>query len=505
MDDNQRLQRLVEQAREFSPRGFAAFYWIVTSGTKFPSAALPKHARHWIDTLFEAKEDDKGLVCFAFRGSTKTTTFDTFVAWFTGHKPTGSSLMIRGEEKQAKLSAAYAAGLIADNSAWKAVFPHIVPDTNRAWSVESGYEVMDTRYSYDEWRRMNAGRHDPSILSAPYNSKGLQGKHPSNILLVDDILTPQNTTSEREHERVVNIVTSVLDYAVVDSTWRIFIGTPWFDHDVYHRMAESSEYVLVRTPALDEQGEAVWPQIWAKEKVEAKRAGDLTGGAEFARMMLLDVSPKDARRFRFQQIDAGLINPAWPMYGGVDYASVPMFGEISRHRSHYALAYVAQVPAGGAVIHDGVLTQWTRDEGVMAVLRAQDIFEDWRHTGVEADGKGEEFIADLMMHPNLKFQPVKTKNVRKEDRLEKYLGPLFNTGRLRLSNASTPFLDTVRRFLNQYPNVVKSDSGWDALDSIYCAVLQIPNMVPAEEFTQSAWMFEKKKRKLSPYAMIGKG
>ena len=140
-------EKLVERAQLHKDpvRRFSAFYRIVHDGP------VPPHAYVWLTKVFKAKEEDLGVVIKAFRGSTKSTTFNTFAAWITGERPAGCSLIIRGTDAAAKESSEQIADLISNNPGFKVVFPRVVPDTEKGWS-QHGYEVKLDNVDYPEWR-----------------------------------------------------------------------------------------------------------------------------------------------------------------------------------------------------------------------------------------------------------------------------------------------------------------------------------------------------------------
>ena len=63
---------MLAAARTDTPDGFVAFY------TMLHNRALPRHAEAWIDSIYAARDKGRGVVIEAFRGSTKSTTINTF-------------------------------------------------------------------------------------------------------------------------------------------------------------------------------------------------------------------------------------------------------------------------------------------------------------------------------------------------------------------------------------------------------------------------------------------
>ena len=87
---------------------------------------------------------------------------------------------------------------------------------------------------------------------------------------------------------------------------------------------------------------------------------------------------------------------------------------------------------------------------------------------------GEQFIPVLRRNPGIRIDARKTKGMRKADRLVLGLGPWLANGRVMISDADTPFLNALRRFLSLYPAVTRNDPGWDAADAVYWALHAFP-------------------------------
>ena len=141
------------------------------------------------------------------------------------------------------------------------------------------------------------------------------------------------------------------------------MGRPWKENDVLAKERASGEFLCARTPVYDGEGKPTWPEGFPEEKIQTEKRLDLTGGISFARMFLLDLTTAHNRVFIHHPYPSHLINTVWPIVGGVDYASV--FDPTKRGQagqSHFALAYTAKLPGGGAVVFDGVLEQCSQGE-----------------------------------------------------------------------------------------------------------------------------------------------
>ena len=482
-------EKLVERARSHqSPlKRFSAFYRVIHD------TPPPGHAMVWLVKMFKAQEIDLGVVIKAFRGSTKSTTFNTFAAWITGDRPAGCSLIIRGTDAAAKESSEQIADLVAHNPGFKVVFPDVVPDTEKGWG-QMGYEVKLDNVDYQEWRRRNSDRRDPSVVALPYKSATVLGMHPSSFLGVDDLHNDDNTTSDREFQRVIRILTgTIFPTRRPHNPLTVFVGTPWLTDDVLERVIQTGGYIEDVTPVYTPGGDVqfdweeglaklTWPEYMGRDQIIKEYNQDITPNkSEFARMMLCDLSRSEGSIFRWQDYPYKEINTAWRASGGCDYASIPDPTKRDPNRSHYALAYMLKNPVTNTlVVYDGILEQCTQEIGEKHLVTAQSIFINWGFTVVEGDGKGEEFIAVLRRNPGIRIDARKTGGKRKADRLVLGLGPWLANGRVMISDGDTPFLNALRRFLSLYPNVTRNDPGWDAADSVYWALHAFPECLTME-------------------------
>lgn len=477
------------------PDAFSKFYYLVHG------VDLPEHAREWVEAVYEARGKDKGIVIEAFRGSTKTTTITiTFTAYRIGKTPERANLLIQVGDDIAADNSQQIADIIANNPAWKMVFPHIEPDRERGWGA-GGYEVKRTDMSYEEWRKMNASRKDPTLVGVGYKSREIIGKHPDGMLVVDDIHDENNTSSERELERVRKILTGTIFPTITPDTWSIFIGTPWVESDVLNYVASTGEFEHIKTPVYveneDREIEYTWAEKFGEKAVDA--AKKLAGSIQFARMFLLDLSAAHNKIFKYQTYPHSEIRFNWPMGGGVDYAGV-IDPKKSTDTDYFAMAYVAKLPGGGAVVVDGVLNKGTQAQGESYVKRAQEMFPIWLSSVVEGDGKGEEFIQVLQRNPGLRIIPMKTRGRGKEERLVRQMGPWLENGMVRISDAETPFLLELRRELDAYPNHAHDD----AMDALYWALRGMPDVLQMPRDEEELPRAYHKEKVANPFVAFGR-
>lgn len=496
---------LAEIAKSFTPEGYKQFYHLVFGNV------IPDHTYRWVEELYKAVQDNKyGVVIEAFRGSTKTTTLTIgFTAFFIGHHPDTSNLLIQVGDDIAQDNAKAIADIIENNPGWLLVFPHVRPDRDKGWGA-GGYEVKRIDIPYDEWRRICAKRKDPTLVGVGYKSREIIGKHPTGLLLLDDIHDENNTSSDRELENTRKILTGTVFPTRTKDTWAtIGVGTPWVENDALQLMKSTGNYENSRTPVMTPDEESndwfelqrvryTWKSRYSEDDCGAIKRD--SGQVEFARMYLLDLTAAANRVFRYQTYPSSEIRPGWFMVGGTDYAGS---GDAVKNKSgkgdYFAIAYVAKLPGGGAVVTDGVLDRCTQAQAEQYMNRAQEIFLNWIGNVVEGDGKGEEFIQVIKRNPKLKIIPMKTGGKGKNERLVVQMSPWLESGMVRVSDADTPFLLELRRELNNFP-LVDND---DALDALYWALRGMPDVLVMPDASEGLPGLKRKRKTANPFLSFG--
>jgi hypothetical protein len=489
-------------AREDSPEGYKNFYRVVF-GTE-----VPPHAVKWIDSIYKAREDGKGFAIMAFRGSTKTTTVTIgFAAFQIGLYPERANMLIQVSDDKAQKATKAIADIITNNPGWKKIFPHVVPDEPRGWSA-NGYEVKRDDIDYSTWRGSQSKRKDPTVQGCGYTSGNIIGSHPDGLLIVDDILDEGNTRSQREMEGVRQIIKSTILPCATKETFIMLVFTPWREDDPVMEQVKSGTYLLEKTPVLEyaEDGKhdfrgkkvnLIWNKAYDIKTLEDIRAR--SADIEFARMYLVDLSKAGDRLFRYQSFPAKEVKYEWVMAGGVDYASVRTHADTSR--DFFAMCYMAKLPVGGAVVTGGVLERCTQGEAESYLNKAQEMFQTWRESLVEKDGKGEDFALGVgLRNPKLRLRLIGTGGKSKDQRY-RLMSPFLESGMVRISDADTVFLNELRYELDNYAGD-KSLPHDDALDALYWAIRAMPdamNMPLEKEMT----LYNTSVKKKNPWLAFG--
>jgi len=503
----------------FDLEGFEAFFRLIFPFELAPHLVKPTKA------AFKAFRMGKGFIWECFRGAAKTTTATIgLTAFCIGHEPTLSVLLVQVGDDIAKDNSKQIADIIENSPGWKEAFPHIVPDFKFGWGA-GGYQIMQTHtdrtleepLSRPAWRAMNAQRKDPSLLGVGYKSHAIIGKRPTGLLLLDDIHDENNTRSDRELETVKKLYTGTILPTLAPECKTGIVGTPWNKRDIIATESATGNYLHIKVPVIEKKGEIryscpicntenfqptlpetekewnaspdgfcveghpvviedtnvyAWPERYNRTELAARKRS--SGKIEYARMYLLDLSAAANTIFSYFPFPYEKLDPTWRMVGGVDYAGTASESQnLSGKNDYFAMAYVAVNENNVAVVYDGVRERVTQGRGEKIVSRAQGLFPGWQHSVIEGDGKGEDFIQFVMRNPGMRIVPMKTGGKSKSERLEKQMGPWLESGRVRISNAETPFLNALRAELDDYPN----NDYDDCMDAVYWALRGIPDVL----------------------------
>lgn len=425
--------------------------------------------------IFDAHAVGKGAVIEAFRGSTKTTTVtQTFAVFFIGHHPEACNLLIQVGDDSAEDNTEQMADIIANNPAWRLFFPHVVPDRGKGWGAK-GYEVMRNDLPYEEWRRINSARKDPSFLGVGRTSRAIIGKHPSGLLIIDDIDDENTTSSDREMYKTRNILLGTILPTITSGTWPVIIGTPWIEDDTIGYVKTTGRFEHCFTAGTLEAewpGTPVWPELFGEDKLQDLY--DLFGELEFARMILLNLERAKGiylKRSWLSDYPHEDIDDSWKVVMGMDFASTA--DKLKDRKADYCTISIGRlIPGGGVILVDGFRGHVSQGEAIQKLESLAVTYPTLQLIAVEKEGVGGQFVQQLQLYPHLPIHPASTAdkispNVpsarNKGDRFQKQMAPVFQRGACRLSNRPTKFLNVFRNEWISW-NLGPYD---DTLDSTY--------------------------------------
>jgi len=373
------------------------------------------------------------------------------------------------------------------------VFPHVIPDPKQGWGSK-GYEVKRTDLDYEDWRKLcsKVKGKDPCFIGLGYRSQAVIGKHPTGILLLDDIHDENNTSSARELEKVRKIVLGTILPTATADTLIVVIGTPWTENDMLAYLKSTGYFISVKTPVKTD-GELAWPERFTEKEVSKQRR--IIGDVEFARMYLLDLESTKGvhlKREWLHDYPAHKIDPGWPVMIGVDYASTAD-AHSGSNRDYFAAAVGRVLPgSSGVVVVDGIRAKLSQGEAEMSVKQLAERYPTTQIIGIEAVGKGEEFYNLLLRSSRLPVIPMHTGKKSKGVRFEKGMAPLFQFGRVFISEIDNDFLHAFREEWVKWPGAEHDDT----LDAVYWML-----------YAGAPHLFEpqkKKQRGVNPFSNLNK-
>jgi len=515
MNVEKELEKVRKRIYSDTPDGYCTFYLAVHG------VEPPVHVVEWIEQLYEAREDGKGIICEAFRGSTKTTTFATFLAYRIGLYPQTSHLIIQVSDVSARKTARAVADMIENNAGWKAVFPQIVPDKELGWG-ERGYEVKieESIMPYTSWHMVNSKRQDPTFVGLGRTSNAIIGRHPDGVLMIDDIDDETTTRSPRELEKTHDLLQGTIFPTIVpkkvndkgeveqEPTWVVFVGTPWNYRDTLNYVKSTSEFHEIWTP-VKLNGDLTWPEVFGEEEIRRQR--NLATEPQFARMFMLDLEAAKGNVLKAEWLAPEYpfenICHDWPVYMGVDYASTHDQLRVGQERDYCAIAWGVVTPNRTLILVDGIMQKISQGEAEQLIISTVGMLPYLQQIGIEAISKGEEFWTLLRRAPI--FMPLMPIPSHKGDartkgsRFENVLGKMFQFNQIMISSNRTTFINQFReQWLAWDGKQIEHD---DALDAVYMMAKAAEGYVAVPQLQTAANvspLFGMKKKKVNPWSNL---
>ena len=490
---------------------------------------LPSFAWDWVQEFFEFY--NKGVRRFGFkahRGATKSTVWTIgFSTYVLATQPADSILIVQKSDTAGSKTSSAIAGVIEKNTGWKTMYPHLQPDKTQKWAFE-GYEIVDTKKDYSEWRQevLDNRPKDNSFVAYGWSNGGIVGMHP-HWLFVDDILDEENTRSKRELKAVSDTMKgNVLQTLNRPPDWdnekawnepcAIFSYTPWYADDFYAYVESTGLYHIMETPLAREVEEGTkksfewrnkyWVCAWdVKNPVKLMDSKVIEWGEmDFQRMQMLDLTKAEGinlKREWLHEYPHEKINPTWPVYMGVDYASTSDQVK-TKDRDYFSISIGRVIPSGGFVLIDGYREKITSGD---AELMVKSFALNYRpvEIGFDKSGKGEDAFNRLRAAglPMIECPPKGMGKISKGERFEGQggLGSAFQFSQAWISDLATPFLKAFREEWAQWPTG-KND---DTLDSTYWMLFVAKAFLLVDQSHQENFG-ERIKKQLSSFATLGR-
>jgi len=525
-DETHKLRRATSMALApqlpFSAEGYKNHYAGIFSHS------LPSFAWDWVQEFFEFY--DQGVRRFGFkahRGATKSTVWTIgFNSYVLARFPTDGTLTVQKSDTAGSKTSTAIANIIKSNVGWRTMYPHLVPDDKQKWAFE-GYEIMDTRMPYEEWRQrvLDARPKDNSFVAYGWSNGGIVGMHP-RWLFVDDILDEENARSKREKKAVADTMQgNVLQTLNRPPEWdntqgykeptAIFSYTPWYEDDFYAHIEGTGIYHIMETPLASpaEQTDKdvfewhgkYWVCAWPVKEPAKLMDEKLQeyGEMDFWRMQMLDLKRAEGinlKREWLHEFPYEKINSSWPVYIGVDYASSADV-TVKNGRDNFALAVGRVIPMGGVVLIDGFAGLLTSGNAESKVAAYASMYNPVS-IGFDKTGKGEDAFHRLRTS-GLAMIPCPPKGQGKRSKGERFegqggMGSVFQFSQAWVSDLETPFIKAFRDEWAAWPGG-KHD---DTLDAVYWMLFVAQGFLISPR--QSDALGERKEKTKSGFTTLAK-
>lgn len=517
----------------------------------FFNRELPKIHEIVAEEFINALKNRTGVMLQSWRGGGKSTFFTAWCPSVIGWNPVGSTLLMRVNTQKAQEMGRAIATLIQTSEGWRKYFPHVIQNERAGWSVDNGYNVLDTRITgvpgspqfeenLSKWNMLCLADHlsEQTLLCVGIESGMGIGSHPTNGMWFDDLHDEGNTSSPAELRKVVELVKGN-----VIPSWESIGGsptvgvfcTPWSKNppDAYEVMLDTGILKLIVIPIfkVDSEGETVpsqteeglaiandwvgkkvkltWPELYPMPRV----AGMMRKyGTRFGQACMCDVNASLPRNIHFTSFEYEKIKfNEWPVVVGVDPVAWVRGVSKGGGLSNFAASEFLITPYNNVVIAGGFLERIDALEGERRLAEIQRKYgSTFRNFSIEKNGAGAIFMG---MSTRIKGAYISGHEVSeagkgdKKTRQHGLLATLFQCGAIAVSNENTPYLNLVREYLDSFPNFEAGSKFEDLGDSLVMAVLDIPQLwtrINVSDLTiERGNIFGRKKAEVSPWTSLG--
>jgi predicted phage terminase large subunit-like protein len=236
--------------------------------------------------------------------------------------------------------------------------------------------IFDTRLREDSraaerWNTEQGGAYVAAGVGTAVTGRG------AHILLIDDPLKDrEEADSEIRRQRVWEWYASTAYTRLMPGGAVILIQTRWHEDDLAGRLLETKtgdKWDVLDLPALNEAGEALWPEWYGAKSLERIRTA--IGPREWSALYQQRPSPEDGNYFRVDWLKPYNKAPAREtlrVYGASDYAVTKDGGDWTCH------VVVGLDPEGRMYLLDLWRKQAAADEWIEAFC---DLVKEWKPIG----------------------------------------------------------------------------------------------------------------------------
>jgi len=135
----------------------------------------------------------------------------------------------------------------------------------------------------DVWSKTEIKLSNNAAIRARGWGQSVRGAHPVWIVC-DDVLNDETIYSELTRSKQIDYFFSAVTPMLVPGGQLVVVGTPFHQEDLYQKLSENTTYHFSRSPAINENGAALWPTRYSKEMLMSRKSE--VGSTRFAREYL---------------------------------------------------------------------------------------------------------------------------------------------------------------------------------------------------------------------------
>lgn len=197
-----------------------------------------------------------------------------------------------------------------------------------------------------------------SIVARGFESK-VRGGHPWWIV-GDDMGNDEWIYSDTVRSKAINYFITAIRPMVVPGGQLIVVGTPFHAQDLYAYLERTDIYHVIKNPALDGEGVALWPARYDADRL-ARTRQEMGNELWFSREYLCQPISDEASLFPSYLFDApdvkqpyplGLPGAEWINRGAMVYAGVDLALSASAGADYFCFFALAVLPNGDRYIVD---------------------------------------------------------------------------------------------------------------------------------------------------------
>ncbi|MBS3796083.1 MAG: hypothetical protein KGY80_14350 [Candidatus Thorarchaeota archaeon] len=426
--------------------------------TKYMTISPTEHQEAWIGHIEDGGER---VMILGPRGHGKTTTLNViYVLWRICQDPSLRILMVSHKQKKASAFTRRIRNFLERK------------DIKKDFGIEKGQPWrIDQMYLQNDEEEIE---YSHPVLESIGATGGMTGGR-YDMVIFDDCLTLKNCRTTAQRNKIESWIYGEVIPAI-DPTEKekvIVIGTRKHVDDWYSKLIKNPEWDVKVDRAIQENGEALWPERFTLEKL--KRLKIELSPSVFAREYQNRVAPLEGTNFKrdwLQYYDNLPPADRLTYYMGVD----PGLGT-SKRASYFAVAITAvDEKTSWSYVAELYRDKMTPSEQLEKI---QYFFEKWepRICAIEAVIAYKFFYDQLReIIPRLErvdyiHTPLKgTQSAKKVTRIETMVGQSFKKGEVRLQPPSDDYY-TKKLIEEEY--IPFPDGEMDMLDALNLCVSQI--------------------------------